>query len=145
MCTTCIPLISSKGIHVQCDVDDSAPSFCCREPLLISVNYSFSLNCLQLNLGVGYEMILENERALKLYSEAQTDLESALSMLSDKQKPPQWMDSIRNASCTSWDYPKLVWSQVRIKTVEREGERERGKGRDRGRPFSFQEILQRSH
>ena len=66
----------------------------------------------QLNLGVGYEMTLQNERALELYNEAQTDLESALSTFVDHQKPPSWLGSMRTASCTTWDYPKLVWSQV---------------------------------
>ncbi len=72
----------------------------------------FSPTHSQLNLGVGYEMTLQNEKALELYKGAQTDLESALSMHSDNEKPPSWIDSIRNAPCTSWDYPKLVWSQV---------------------------------
>lgn len=79
-------------------------------------------------------MTLQNEKALKLYEGAQTDLESALSMLSDHKKPPKWMDSIRNASCTSWDYPKLVWSQVRLQKLflfKRLRERERERGRDR--------------
>ena len=66
----------------------------------------------QLNLGVGLEMTLQNEQALELYQEAQTDLESALSTFVEHQKPPDWLESLCNASCTSWDYPKLVWSQV---------------------------------
>lgn len=57
-------------------------------------------------------MTQKNEKALELYNEAQTDLESALSMFVDHQKPPSWLESMRNASCSSWDYPKLVWSQV---------------------------------
>ena len=57
-------------------------------------------------------MTLQNERALQLYKEAQTDLESALSMFADHQTPLSWLESVKNAPCTSWDYPKLVWSQV---------------------------------
>ena len=84
-----------------------------------------------MNLGVGYEMTLQNEKALDLYKGAQTDLESALSMLSDHKKPPTWMEGIRKASCTSWDYPKLVWSQVRnssYQDTERSREGREGDG-----------------
>ena len=63
----------------------------------------------QLDLAVCYEMTLQNEKALQVYSETITDLEAALSMFISS--PPNWLTKICHAPCTSWDYPKLVWSQ----------------------------------
>ncbi len=71
-----------------------------------------STSSLQLNLAVAYEMTLQHQRSLELYSEANTDLEEALSMFADSQSPPQWLEGIRKAPCTSWDYPKLVWAHL---------------------------------
>ena len=66
----------------------------------------------QLNLAVGYEMTLQNREALELYKEAITNLEEALSMFVGGASHPDWLDKIINAQCTSWDYPKLVWSRL---------------------------------
>lgn len=66
----------------------------------------------QLDLAVAYEMTVMNEEALKVYSEATTDLEDALTMFSDTVAPPQWLRDICSAPCTTWDYPKLIWTQL---------------------------------
>lgn len=67
---------------------------------------------LQLHLAVGYEMTVHNEEALSQYSEATTDLEEALAMFVDSSSPPKWLGDIRSAPCTTWDYPKLAWTQL---------------------------------
>lgn len=66
----------------------------------------------QLDLAVCCEMTLQSERALKLYTDAISNLEAALSMFVNSKEPPKWLTKIREAPCTSWDYPKLVWSQL---------------------------------
>jgi len=55
-------------------------------------------------------MTLQNEEALQLYREASADLEEALATYSKGEGVPVWVEEIRNAPCTSWDYPKLVWT-----------------------------------
>ena len=67
---------------------------------------------LQLDLAVGYEMTLNNKKALELYSEATMDLENALTMFTDASSTPKWLEKIYHAPCTSWDYPKLAWTQL---------------------------------
>ena len=57
-------------------------------------------------------MTVHNEQALKLYIEATTDLETALTMFADSAPPPGWLESLRKAPCTTWDYPKLAWTQL---------------------------------
>lgn len=57
-------------------------------------------------------MTVQNEKALSMYSEATTDMEEALAMFADSSSPPKWLDNIRNAPCTTWDYPKLAWTQL---------------------------------
>lgn len=57
-------------------------------------------------------MTLCNEEALSLYTEATTDLEEALAMFVDSASPPKWLEDIRQAPCTTWDYPKLAWTQL---------------------------------
>ena len=66
----------------------------------------------QLNLAVAYEMTLQNEEALQLYHEASAALEEALSMFGEEKDSVPWVERIRKAPCTSWDYPKLVWSNL---------------------------------
>ena len=66
----------------------------------------------QLNLAVTYEMTLQNEEALQLYREASADLEEALATFSKGEGVPAWVEGIRMAPCTSWDYPKLVWTNL---------------------------------
>ena len=66
----------------------------------------------QLNLAVAYEMTLQNEEALQLYHEASAALEEALSMFCEEKDSVPWVERIRKAPCTSWDYPKLVWSNL---------------------------------
>ena len=55
-------------------------------------------------------MTLQSEKALHVYTEAISDLESALSQFA--ATPPSWLEKMCHAPCTSWDYPKLVWSQL---------------------------------
>jgi len=57
-------------------------------------------------------MTLQNEEALQLYREASADLEEALATYSKGEGVPVWVEEIRNAPCTSWDYPKLVWTNL---------------------------------
>ena len=57
-------------------------------------------------------MTLQNEKALELYHEASADLEEALSMFGGEKDSVPWVEQIRKAPCTSWDYPKLVWSNL---------------------------------
>ena len=57
-------------------------------------------------------MTLHNEEALQLYHEASADLEEALSMFGEEKDSVLWVERIRKAPCTSWDYPKLVWSNL---------------------------------
>ena len=66
----------------------------------------------QLNLAVLYEMTLQNEEALQLYQEAATDLEEATATHYSNEPPPSWLRAVREAPCTSWDYPKLVWHHL---------------------------------
>ncbi len=71
-----------------------------------------SLNSLQLDLAVACEMTVQNELALKLYSEATRSLEDALTQFSSVTTPPKWLESMRHAPCKTWDYPKLAWTQL---------------------------------
>ena len=84
--------------------------------ILISPSFSSSISpsppSPQLNLAVSYEMTLQNEEALQLYEEAAADLESAVSLACDSQTPPTWLRALQEASCDSWDYPKLVWHNL---------------------------------
>lgn len=65
---------------------------------------------LQLDLAVCYEMTLQNESAQLMYYEAITDLEDAIT--EHAATPPSWLQKMCQAHCSSWDYPKLVWSQL---------------------------------
>ena len=56
-------------------------------------------------------MTVRNEEGLSLYFEATTDLEEALTMFADSASPPGWLESLRHAVCTTWDYPKLAWTR----------------------------------
>ena len=53
-----------------------------------------------------------NEEALSMYTEATTDLEEALTLFADSASPPKWLEDMRHAPCTTWDYPKLAWTQL---------------------------------
>ncbi|XP_064397109.1 trafficking protein particle complex subunit 10-like [Halichondria panicea] len=64
----------------------------------------------KLDLAVCFEMTLQNLSAQLMYYEAITDLESALTEYA--ATPPSWLRGLCHAPCTSWDYPKLVWSQL---------------------------------
>ncbi len=79
---------------------------------LISVHpiSTMNSNLLQLDLAVCFEMTLQNLSAQLMYYEAITDLESALTEYA--ATPPSWLRGLCHAPCTSWDYPKLVWSQL---------------------------------
>ncbi len=57
-------------------------------------------------------MTVRHEEALSLYIESTTNLEGALTMFIDSTTPPQWLESLCHAPCPTWDYPKLVWTQI---------------------------------
>ena len=82
-------------------------SLCCVPSLL-----SPPPPCVQLDLAVACEMTVQSELALKLYSEAASSLEEALTQFSDAATPPKWLESMCHAPCTTWDYPKLAWTQL---------------------------------
>ena len=55
----------------------------------------------QLNLAVSYEMVLQNEEALRLYQEAGADLEAGVTRYCGSETPPPWLTSVRDAPCES--------------------------------------------
>ena len=61
---------------------------------------------------MAHEMMLNFDPALRLYTEASTDLEQAISTFHDNQTPPTWLVDLKEAVCCSWDYPKLLWSSL---------------------------------
>lgn len=73
---------------------------------------TFAPTVTQLDLAIAYEMTVNNEQALFHYTEATNDLEDALAMFVDDATPPKWLNDICHAPCTTWDYPKLAWTQL---------------------------------